>query len=58
MRYKVEYKVIGGGSISHTSRVLELQRPSESEAIEALRKSGAINSNMASRTEIKSITPA
>lgn len=58
MRYKVEYKVLGGASISHTYRILELQRPFEFDAIEALRKSGAIDSRMMAQTEIKSITPA
>lgn len=58
MRYKVEYKVVGGAGISHSYRIIELQRSSEADALEALRKSGAIDSGMVSRTEIKSITPA
>lgn len=58
MRYKVEYKVVGPASTTHIYRILELKRPLESDATEALLRSGAISSGMVSRVEIKSITPA
>ena len=55
-RYQVEYSVSYGGSTSHRTVVLTMDYPSESMAVDILRRQGTIKAG--DNVVVKSIKPA
>ena len=43
--YEVSYEVLYGGTSSHCKTVLSLDSPSESQALETLRRQGTVSRN-------------